>query len=135
MSIPGMISMVSRRFGEGRLEEVGPIAGNGLMLPLLLGVPMTAACLTFPHELALAFGGSPELVAPAVGYLRIIAWGFPLQIFGATVSGLLRGSGNTKTPMYVGSAAAVANATLDPFLIYGWGPFPALGRRPSPPTG
>ena len=62
-----------------------------------------------------------------MSYLTIVTWGFPFQIFSTTVDGLLRGSGNTKTPMYIRAAAALLNATLDPFLIYGWGPFPALG--------
>ena len=123
----GVTSLVSRRFGERKRDEVNPIAGNAVVLPLLLGAPVTVLCLVFPERLALLFGGSPELVTPAVGYLTIIAWGFPCQIFGATVDGLLRGSGNTKTPMYVRATAAIFNAILDPFLIYGWGPFPMLG--------
>jgi putative MATE family efflux protein len=123
----GVTSVVSRRFGEGRVDEVSQIAGNAVVLAVLLGLPVAALCVSFPDQLALLFGGSRELVAPAVGYLTIIAWGFPLQIFGATADGLLRGSGNTKTPMYVRASAALINAILDPFLIYGWGPFPALG--------
>ena len=123
----GVTSLVSRRFGAGKRDEVNRIAGNAITLPLLLGAPVTVLCLTFPEPLALLFGGASELVAPAVGDLTIIAWGFPCQIFGATVDGLLRGSGNTKTPMYVRSTAAIFNAILDPFLIYGWGPFPMLG--------
>lgn len=123
----GITSLVSRRFGEERLDEVSHIAGNGILLPAFLGGPVAAACLVFPDELALLFGGSPELVELAASYLRVIAWGFPLQMCGATVDGLLRGSGNTKTPMFVRLIAAATNAALDPFLIYGWGPFPALG--------
>ena len=96
---------------------------------MLLGVGVGSACLLFGEELCLAFGGSEELVTPAVSYLTIVAWGFPCQIFGVTVDGLLRGAGNTKTPMYIRGTAAVLNATLDPFLIYGWGPFPMLGLR------
>ena len=125
----GVTSLVSRRFGERKLEEVNHIAGNAVVLPVLLGVGVGSICLLFGKELALAFGGSRELVTPAVTYLAIVAWGFPFQIFGVTVDGLLRGSGNTKTPMYIRAAAAALNAGLDPFLIYGWGPFPMMGLR------
>ena len=125
----GVTSLVSRRFGERKLDEVNHIAGNAVVLPVLLGIGVGSVCLFFGEPLALAFGGSRELVAPAVSYLAIVAWGFPFHIFGVTVDGLLRGAGNTRTPMYIRLAAAVLNAALDPFLIYGWGPFPMLGLR------
>lgn len=125
----GVTSLVSRRFGEHRLDEVNLIAGNAVGLPVLLGIATGSACVVFAEPISLAFGGAPELVAPAASYLRIVAFGFPFSIFSATVDGLLRGTGNTKTPMYIRAAAALLNATLDPFLIYGWGPFPMLGLR------
>lgn len=123
----GVTSLVSRRFGERRLDEVNHIAGNAVTLPVLLGVGVAGVCLALPKQLALAFGGSPELIEPAVSYLRVVAWGFPFQIFTMTAHGLYRGAGNATTPMYIQGAAAITNAALDPFLIYGWGPFPALG--------
>jgi len=125
----GVTSLVSRRFGEGKLDEVNHIAGNAITLPILLGIVTGSVCVVFGKPITLAFGGAPELVAPAVSYLSIVAWGFPCQIFSGTVDGLLRGAGNTKTPMYIRATAALLNATLDPFLIYGWGPFPMLGLR------
>ena len=97
----GVTSLVSRRFGEQKVDEVNHIAGNAVVLPVLLGVGVGSLCLLFGEQLTLAFGGSRELVTPAVSYLTIVAWGFPFQIFGVTVDGLLRGAGNTKTPMYI----------------------------------
>src|SRR6056297_760176 len=42
---------------------------------------------------------------------------------------LLRGVGNTKTPMKMMVFSTVLNIILDPFIIFGWGIFPALGVR------
>jgi putative MATE family efflux protein len=39
----------------------------------------------------------------------------------------MRASGDTRTPLLVDLGAVTLNAVLDPFLIYGWGPFPKLG--------
>ena len=125
----GITSLVSRRFGERKLEEIHAIAGNAVTLPIVLGIAIGAICLIFPEPLALAFGGSQQLVGPAVSYLTIVAWGFPFQIYSTSMDGLIRGSGDTKTPMYIHGAATLLNAILDPFLIYGWGPFPMLGLR------
>jgi putative MATE family efflux protein len=40
---------------------------------------------------------------------------------------LMRGYGDTITPMLVMFVTVVVNMVLDPFLIFGWGPFPRLG--------
>jgi putative MATE family efflux protein len=40
---------------------------------------------------------------------------------------LMRGYGDTVTPMLVMLGTVVLNIALDPFLIFGWGPFPELG--------
>jgi putative MATE family efflux protein len=40
---------------------------------------------------------------------------------------VLRASGDTKTPSYVMAFGGLINAVLDPILIFGWGPLPALG--------
>ena len=40
---------------------------------------------------------------------------------------VLRASGDTKTPSMIMASGGLINAVLDPFLIFGLGPFPALG--------
>ncbi len=125
----GVGSLVARRFGERRLEEVNRIAGNAVTLPIVMGVGTATICLAFPESLALLFGGSRELVPLAVIYLTTVAFGFPFLMLTMTLNGLYRGAGNTLMPMCIMGASAAVNATLDPFLIYGWGPFPALGLQ------
>jgi putative MATE family efflux protein len=39
----------------------------------------------------------------------------------------MRASGDTRTPLAIDLFAIGLNAALDPFLIYGWGPFPRMG--------
>jgi len=72
--------------------------------------------------------GTPSDIYPlAVSYLRIVALGFPLMYGAFAFTGLLLGVGDTRTPMYLMGASVIANAILDPFLIFGWGPLPELG--------
>lgn len=123
----GVASLVSRRFGEDRREEVNAIAGNAVTLPLVLGVALAGLCLLVPHGLVRVFGAPEELADLSSLYLTTVAFGFPFLMFTMTASGLFRGSGDTVAPMVVNVAAACVNALLDPFLIYGWGPFPELG--------
>ena len=72
--------------------------------------------------------GTPSEIYPlAVSYLRIVSAGFPLMFGTFAFTGLLMGVGDTRTPMYLMGTSVVANAIMDPFLIFGWGPFPELG--------
>jgi len=68
-------------------------------------------------------------VAPlAASYMEVISLGL-VAMFGFAVVfiALMRGYGDTITPMLVMFGSVVLNIALDPFLIFGWGPFPALG--------
>ncbi len=123
----GVTSLVSRRFGAGRLEEVHQAAGTGVCLALGTGLGMALLVLPLARPAVMLFGATPDVLEPSIAYLRIVTLGFPFLLFSMVGSGLYRGSGNTLVPMLLLTLGAVVNAALDPFLIYGWGPFPHLG--------
>ena len=68
-----------------------------------------------------------EVVIPlAADYMEVIFLGIPF-LFGFFVfSALMRGYGDTRTPMYVVVVSVVANVLLDPFLIFGFDGNPLL---------
>lgn len=63
----------------------------------------------------------------AVGYLGIVAFGFPLSFANMVFSGIYNGSGNSKVPLWFNMTGLVLNICLDPVLIFGWFGAPALG--------
>ena len=123
----GVTSLVSRRFGAGRTDDVHCAAGNALLLAVLLGGLLTLIVLPLARPVVLLFGATTEILDPSVAYLTTVAFGFVFDMFAMTANGLYRGSGNTFVPMLLLASGAVLNAVLDPFLIYGWGPFPHMG--------
>jgi len=123
----GVASLVARRFGEGRLDEVNDVGGNAVTLPLVVGILLTGTCLTFPEQMLYLFGAQADIMGLAMTYLTTVLLGMPFLLFSMTVAGLYRGSGNAVMPMITMGASAGVNLVLDPFLIYGWGPFPHLG--------
>jgi putative MATE family efflux protein len=63
----------------------------------------------------------------AAEYMEVFFLGMP-ALFGFFVfSSLMRGYGNTKTPMRVMFVSVALNVVLDPFLIFGWWVFPEMG--------
>jgi putative MATE family efflux protein len=72
--------------------------------------------------------GTPGDALPlAATYLRTFLLGTPAAVVLVALSMALRGSGDSVTPLYFMGLAALLDIILNPVLIAGMGPFPALG--------
>jgi len=68
-----------------------------------------------------------EVVPQMASYLKVLFLGMP-AIFGFFVfAALMRGYGDTRTPMRIMVASVALNVVVDPILIFGLGPAPELG--------
>jgi putative MATE family efflux protein len=87
-----------------------------LLVSLVLGIAGYFAVDTFLELL----GASADVQPLATSYLEVISLGL-LFMFGFFVFiALMRGYGDTITPMLVMFGSVVLNIILDPFLIFGW---------------
>ena len=123
----GLTAVAARRYGEGRGAEAARIAGDALMLSLVLGVVCTVVGIPLLPYLFSIMHTPPEVGALGVRYLGTYLLGAPL-IFGFfAVDAAFRAAGDTRTPFLLLSASVAVTLVLDPVLIVGWGPIPALG--------
>jgi putative MATE family efflux protein len=123
----GLTAVASRRYGAGRGEEAARTAGDALMLSLALGVLFGGAGLALlPHLFALMHT-PPDVSALGIRYLGTYLLGAPL-IFGFfVIDAAFRAAGDTRTSFLLLCASVGVTLILDPILIVGWGPVPALG--------
>jgi putative MATE family efflux protein len=123
----GLTAVASRRHGEGRGHEAARIAGDALVFALLLGTVVGAlGLLLLPHLFAVMHT-PPEVSALGTRYLGTYFLGAPL-IFGFfAIDAAFRAAGDTRTSFILLSASVAVTLVLDPVLIVGWGPIPALG--------
>ena len=63
----------------------------------------------------------------ASGYLYITSAGIAFVFGYNAVSAILRGFGDSKTPLFFLLFSTVVNIVLDPILIFGLGPIPKMG--------
>jgi putative MATE family efflux protein len=71
---------------------------------------------------------TPAVIFPlASPYFKISMLGFVFMYLSFLLTAILRGIGDTKTPLWFMGGGVVLNAILDPFLIIGIPPFPKLG--------
>jgi len=69
----------------------------------------------------------PETLAQAHAWWRAFLWILPLIFAASLVSSVFRGLGWTRPVLWLEGAGMIVNAVLDPFLMWGIGPFPELG--------
>jgi putative MATE family efflux protein len=119
--------LVSQYYGAKDYGRVEKVVNNSFSLSLMIGVVLTIAAILSGDFLLGLMKTPPENFAMASGYLKIMLLGFILMYIGFLISSILRGIGDTVTPLIFMSIGVGLNAILDPFLIGGFGPFPRLG--------
>jgi putative MATE family efflux protein len=125
----GTTSVLSRTIGGGHKEEVQRLTTHTLLLGVaLVGVVSVVGWLSV-EPLLQALGGEGEVLELAAGYLRIWFAGAGAIVVPMLGMSAIRAAGDTKTPALVMTAAGVANGVLDPILIFGFGPIPAMGME------
>jgi putative MATE family efflux protein len=120
-------AMVARRIGE-KDPEGAAIAGVqaiiiGLTVSFGMGIP---AAIVAPELLKL-MGATPAIVTEGSGYARIALGGCGAIIMLFLNNGIFRGAGDAAIAMRLLWVSNIINLVLDPFLIFGLGPFPHLG--------
>jgi len=125
----GINALTSRRFGERNIEATNHVAGQIFSLAGFLGVIFLMAAVFFSEPILIVSGATPDIMDFATQYLTVLGFGMPFILFMIIANNLLRGSGDAVRPMAFMITATVVNIILDPFLIFGLGPFPEMGVR------
>lgn len=119
--------LVAQHYGAGNHEMVEKVVNNSFSIALLFGAILTIVGLVSCDEI-LRLMNTPEVIFPmASSYLKITLAGFILTFLINLITSILRGIGDTKTPLLFMAIGLGINAVLDPLLIIGIGPFPKLG--------
>jgi putative MATE family efflux protein len=123
----GLTAVASRRYGEGRGHEAARIAGDALVLSLVLGTVVGALGLALLPHLFAVMHTPPDVSALGTRYLGTYFLGAPL-IFGFfAVDAAFRAAGDTRTSFILLGTSVAVTLVLDPILIVGWGRIPPLG--------
>jgi putative MATE family efflux protein len=126
LTVAGSV-LVAQHTGADQSERAEYAASQTVIFTLLAGVGLGTLGFNFVEELLQVFAAEATVLTLAVNYMEIISLGLPF-LFGFTVFiALMRGAGDTVTPMLVMLGTVILNVALDPLLIFGVGPFPRLG--------
>jgi len=123
--------LVAQYTGAKGDRSAGLVAGQTVsfvsLLSLVVAVVGFVAARPALELLPTQADTGARIIPLAADYMEIFFVGIPF-LFGFFVfSALLRGYGDTRTPMYVMVLSVVAHILLDPFLIFGFQNNPLLG--------
>lgn len=123
----GSSILVAQAIGALDSERASRIARQSLLWSVLLSVPLALVGLGLAHPLIRLFGLTPEVTRIGADYFRVTMGTVVVLVALIIGGGVLRGAGDSRTPMMVTAVANVLNVALAYGLIYGhWG-LPALG--------
>lgn len=125
----GATALVARRVGEKDEHGAEEAAVQALFLGLFVSLALTIAGLVFAEHVLRFMGGSEDLIARNGDYTRIMFGGNITIIMLFMINAIFRGAGDASLAMKALVIGNSLNIILDPILILGFGPIPAMGVK------
>ncbi len=123
----GTTALVARFVGAKDIKEANAAIHQSLLITLVLGTIMTAVVYFLAEPLIVFMGAEGDTIRYGVEYIKVVALGILPQTLGMSVTAVLRGAGDTKTPMRFNIIANVVNVCGNYVLINGYFGFPKWG--------
>ncbi len=124
----GATAMVARYVGAKKEDKIESVVRHVILLTqVLLVLPIFILGLSFTDEIMKFLGAHQDTLMFGRNYFKVIIIGLIFQAFNFSIYAVLRGSGDTKTPMNINLKVNFLNVVGNAVLIYGLFGFPKLG--------
>ncbi len=124
-----MTTFTGQNVGAKKLERVEEGTRQGLAIAVGVSIVITITILTFGRYLMEIFTNTAELVDLSMHMMRILAVGYVAMAVTQVLSGVMRGAGDTMTPMWI---SLITTIFLRVPVAYG---IAYLTRSPEYPNG
>jgi len=123
----GASILVGQAWGGQQLEKVREIAGTVLLGGVVLGGLVAVAGFSSVGPVLRWLGTPADVLPQAIPYARVLLLAMPLLFVSMLASALLRGTGDTVTPLGMLLITCAVSAAATPAFIQGWLGLPRLG--------
>ncbi len=120
-------AIVARRVGEQRSDAAALSAVQAIAVAVLVSLPFAVAGIVWAQDLLRIMGADAWTIERGYRYTQWMLGGNAVILLLFVINAIFRGAGDAATAMRVLWVANAANIVLDPILIFGLGPIPALG--------
>ena len=123
----GASVLIGQAWGAREVHKVKAIAGTALALGLMLGAAIALIGGTFTEGLLRLLQTPPSVLPDAIGYARVMMFAMPGLLVFILSTQLMRGVGDTVTPLIALAISTGTSCLLTPAFIRGWWGLPMLG--------
>ena len=123
----GASVLIGQAWGARELDRVKAIAGTTLMTGLIAGLVVAVFGGSFADMMLVALGTPADILPGATAYARIMLIAAPGVFTFLLVTSMLRGVGDTRTPLLTLLISTAVGLLLTPALIRGWLGLPMMG--------
>lgn len=123
----GTTAIVARRIGEKDNAGASVAAVQSIFVGVILSVPFAILGIFYSPQLLGLMGASQEIISELYPYTAIMLGGNIVIMLLFVINAVFRGAGDAAISMKVLWFSNLLNIVLDPLLIFGLGPIPAMG--------
>jgi putative MATE family efflux protein len=123
----GSSVLIGQAWGARATSKVKTIAGTTLMLTLIGGCVIAVGGGLFARQLMVALATPPNVLDAATNYARIMMITMPATFTFLLATSMMRGVGDTVTPLWALAISTLIGLIVTPALIRGWFGLPQLG--------
>jgi putative MATE family efflux protein len=123
----GASVLIGQAFGAQRFDEVKRVAGTTLAVAILFGLLVAAFGGLFTGRILALVGTPADILPSATGYARIMLIAMPGLFVFLLFTAMMRGVGDTVTPLYALALSTAVGLAVTPMLIRGSFGLPKLG--------
>ncbi len=120
-------TLSAQYMGAGRQDMVNHVAAQTMMMVTVTSAVLGGAGFALAPYLLELLGVAPDVYAGALGFMRVSFVGIIFVFAYGMFQALMRGVGETRTPLLIVFGTVLLNFLLDPLFIFGLGPLPPQG--------
>jgi len=114
----GFTALVARNVGAKDIEKAKKVIRQAMIMVILGGIAATALLIALTPYVPKWMGAEDDVLPYAIDYLYVISAAMLFRSSIAIMGGVIRGAGDTKSPMYINIAVNVVNVVGNYLLIY-----------------
>ena len=123
----GGMAVVARRIGAKDPAAAEHAVWQTILLGVTISLILSVTGMILARPLLVLLGADAEVLPLGLAYLRISFAGIFTLILVFAINAMLRGAGEAGMAMRVLFLTTGVTVVLEPILVRGWGPLPALG--------
>ncbi len=123
----GASVLIGQAWGARKVDRVRAVAGTTLVAGLIFGLAVAILGFVFAHNIMSQLGTPADILADAIAYARVIMLAVPGIFLFLLLTSMLRGVGDTVSPLLALIISTALGLLITPALIRGWLGLPQMG--------